>query len=247
MNPPKRREWGLRLPIPQRAHRRWGMADFFDERRKSIFVSIAKFKPSDTLYDFGCGNGSLLIYAVKKGNLAQAIGFENMPSRAKRARSLIRNTGLEDKITIEDDMYNADLSKADVIFDMMPEGRDDLASLYGRTKGIKRGTRLIKHDLPLIGFLPDRVKLPFYLMKYPFTKAPSRDEWARSVMGEKDATPNDVWRELYYYGHVKLYSKKEIQDFDSMLKSRVKECRWLMSQIPPSMREGPVKTSLDAS
>jgi SAM-dependent methyltransferase len=199
------------------------MADFFDERRKSLFVSIAEFKPSDVLYDLGCGDGSLLIYAVKKGKLTRAAGFENMPSRAKRARHRIKEAGLEAKITIEYDMYDADLSKADVIFDMMPEGRDDFAGLYGRTSGIRRGTRLVKHDLPLIGFLPDKVKLPFYLMRYPFTKAPSRDEWARSVMGEKDATPDDVWRELYYFGHVKLYSKKEIQDFDSMLKSRVKQ------------------------
>lgn len=82
---------------------------------------------------------------------------------------------------------------------------------------------MIKHDLPLIGFLPDRVELPFYLMRYPFKKASSRDEWVRSVLREKDATPNDLWRELYYYGYEKLYSKNEIQDFASALKSRVRQ------------------------
>lgn len=201
------------------------MADFFDERRKSLFVSIAEFKTSDVLYDLGCGDGSLLIYAVKKGKLTAAVGFENMTSRARRARRRVNEEGLGDRITIEHDMYDADLSKADVIFDMMPEGRDDFASLYGGKSGIKQGTRLIKHDLPLIGILPDRVELPFYLMKYPFRKASNRDEWVRSVLGEEDVTPNDLWRELYYYGHSKLYSRKEIEDFDLMLKNRVKEKR----------------------
>jgi hypothetical protein len=199
------------------------LADFFDDRRKRLFVKISEFKPTDILYDLGCGDASLLIYAVRKGNLVRAVGFENMPSRSGKARKRIKEAGLEGRIAIENDMYDADLSKADVIFDMMPEGRDDHASLYGRKGGIREGTKLIKHDLPLIGFLPDKVELPFYLMRYPFRKASSRDEWARSVLGEKDATPDDVWRELYYYGKEKLYSKKEIEDFDSMLRSRVKK------------------------
>lgn len=113
------------------------MADFFDDRRKSLFVKIAGFKTSDVLYDLGCGDASLLIYSVRHANIARAVGFENMPSRARRARLMIRRAGLEDRITIEGDMFDADLSKADVIFDMMPEVRSHYGVLYGGGSGIR--------------------------------------------------------------------------------------------------------------
>lgn len=170
----------------------------------------------------GCGDASLLIYSVRKSNVARAVGFENMPSRARRARLMIKEAGLEDRISIEGDMYEADLSKACVIFDMIPEGRDDYGALYGKRSKIKAGTRLIKHDLPLIGFLPDRIELPFYLMEYPFRKALGRQEWAQSVLLLPGATPEDLWHELYFYGYEKLYGRSEIRDFKAMLLNRVK-------------------------
>jgi hypothetical protein len=183
------------------------LADFFDDRRKSLFVKIAGFKHSDVLYDMGCGDASLLIYAVRKSNIARAIGFENMPSRARRARLKIQAARLEDKISIEGDMYDADLSKANVIFDMMPEGTNDYPLLYGKRSKIRAGTRLIKHDLPLIGFMPNKVELPFYLMEYPLRKASSRREWAESVLMQPGSSPKDLWHELYFYGYEKSYGE----------------------------------------
>ena len=53
------------------------------------------------------------------------IGFENMKSRARRARARIKAAGLESRIVMQNDMYDADLSKANVIFDMMPESPGD--------------------------------------------------------------------------------------------------------------------------
>ena len=94
-------------------------------------------------------------------------------------------------------MYDADLENADIILDMMPEGEDDLNDLY--SKKIRKGTRLIKHDLPLIGFLPDKIDYPFYRMTFPLKKAKSRREWASEVLQRRNVSPMDVWHELYYY------------------------------------------------
>src|SRR5438093_5541726 len=38
---------GDSLTRPQRPHHRWGRADFFDDRRKSLFVKIVEFRPSN--------------------------------------------------------------------------------------------------------------------------------------------------------------------------------------------------------
>jgi len=210
-----------KFPSAQRAHRQWGRADFFDDRTKSILVRLADMRPSDTFYDMGCGDASLLIYVVKAAGLARAAGFENMPSRFNRSWANVREAGLEGRVTIERDMYDADLADADVIFDMLPEGRNDVRDFYGRGMKIRDGTRLIKHDLPLIGYLPDKVGLPFYLMRFPLRKAGSRDEWAQAVLGDRGATVDQVWHELLYYGSEKNYYKSEVKQFDSLLRSRV--------------------------
>lgn len=178
-------------------------------------------KPSDVFYDMGCGDATLLIYAVKKCGLERAVGFENMQSRVRRAKMKIREAALEGKIILENDMYDANLREADVILDMMPEGRDDLRALYSR-KCIKNGTKLIKHDLPLVGYLPDKIEPPFYLMKFPLRKAKSSNEWASAVLREPNANADQLWHELYYYQHEKRYSKGEILQFISMLRNRVK-------------------------
>ena len=210
-----------KFPSAQGAHKQWGRANFFDDRRKSILVRLADMKPSDTFYDMGCGDASLLIFVVKTVGLLRAVGFENMPSRLGRSRANIRDAGLEKRITVEKDMYDADFADADVIFDMLPEGRNDLRDLYGRGRRIRDGTRLIKHDLPLIGYMPDKVELPFYLMKFPLHKAGTRDQWAQAVLRDQRATVNQVWHELLYYGSEKNYSKSEVMQFDSLLRSRV--------------------------
>jgi hypothetical protein len=178
-------------------------------------------KPSDTFYDMGCGDASLLIYVVNASGLHRAVGFENMPSRLRRSRVNIRSAGLENRITIEKNMYDADLTRANVIFDMIPEGSDDLRDLYARNRRIRNGTKLIKHDLPLIGYMPDKVDLPFYLMSFPLRKASTRKKWAQAVLCDSKATVDQLWSELLYYGNEKTYNKSEITQFDSLLRSRV--------------------------
>lgn len=178
-------------------------------------------KPSDVFYDLGCGDASLLIYVVKKCRLEKAVGFENMNSRVRKAKQKIIKAGLEGRVELYEDMYDADFSKADVIFDMMPEGRGDYRFLYSKNRQIRSGTKLIKHDLPLIGFLPEKIDLPFYLMQFPLRKARSPNEWASRVLQERAATVKQLWHELYYYQYEKRYDKGEILWFNSLLSGRL--------------------------
>lgn len=212
----------MKLSQPQRTHPRWGRANFFDNRHKAILLEIAQLKPSDVFYDLGCGDASLLIYAVKKCGLRKAVGFENMESRVRTAKQKIKKAGLDNRIFLENDFYEADLREADVIFDMMPEGNDDLKKLYSQNKHIRKGTKLIKHNLPLIGYLPDKIVFPFYLMKFPLRKAKSKNHWAKVVMQDPTVTISDLWYELYYYSYERVYSKSEIREFDAMLTNRLK-------------------------
>ena len=182
-------------------------------------MKLAKLRPSDVFYDLGCGDGSILVFAAKEFGVRKAVGFEKNPVRNGKAKKTVENAGLSRRITIKGDMNEGDLTEADVILDMLPEGEDDYQFLTER--GIKEGARLVKHDLPLIGFIPSEVDIPFYMMTFPFKKARSKQEWAAHVLQRKDATLSDLWHELYYYGYEKGYSKWDIKKFERILSMRL--------------------------
>lgn len=185
-----------------------------------MILDLAEAKPQDVLYDLGCGDASFLIFAVEKYRIKRAVGYENMPQRLGNARSKVKKRHLDRKIEIvgKDLNKEANLTNADIILDMLPQGKDDVEKLY--TCDINSGTKIIKHDLPLIGFMPDKIDYPFYRHTVPLIRAPNAKEWASAVLGQERASLSDVWHELYYYGTQKAYSKWEIKDFIKIAKRR---------------------------
>jgi hypothetical protein len=175
-------------------------------------LELANVKPHHILYDLGCGDASFLIFAVEKYGIRKAVGYENIPQRVGLARKNIRQQGLSKNITIiSKDFNKGDLSEADVILDMLAQGRDDYEKLY--SAGIKEGAKIIKHDLPLIGFMPDKVDYPFYKHSVPLLEARNAANWASIVLGFEGTTLHDVWHELRFCGYEKACSKWEIRDF----------------------------------
>jgi hypothetical protein len=185
-----------------------------------MFV-LANLRPSDVFYDLGCGDASVLIFAVKEFRVRRAVGFENEPIRKINAIQRIEREGLSDRITIEGDMRDADLSRADVILKMHYEEEDDYGELM--SAGIRRGTRLIKHDLPMLGFDFNQVDYPFYLSRFPLRKMRTAQLWASKVMGRDVTSLQDLWHELLFYRYEKRYYKPEVRNFDRILRLRMKD------------------------
>jgi cyclopropane fatty-acyl-phospholipid synthase-like methyltransferase len=63
-----------------------GYPDFFNERHKRKMFELANLRPSDVFYDLGCGDASVLIFAVKEFGVRKAVGFESEPRRNAKAR-----------------------------------------------------------------------------------------------------------------------------------------------------------------
>ena len=79
-------------------------------------LSIARAGPDDVVYDLGCGDGRMLLTAVKEFGVKRAVGYEIRKDLCGYAASKILNEGLEDKITlVHGDLFDADLHKAAVI------------------------------------------------------------------------------------------------------------------------------------
>ena len=200
-----------------------GYPDYFTERHKRKMLELAKLRPSDVFYDLGCGDASVLIFAAKEFRVRKAVGFESEPRRKAKAIQRVESEGLSSRIKIKGEMKNADLSGADVILSMHPEDEEDYDYFF--KSRVRSGTRLIKHDLPLLGFDFDDVDYPFYLIRFPLRRMRTAGQWASKVMGRDLGSLQELWHELLYYGHEKGYEKPEVRTFDRILRHHVKPRR----------------------
>lgn len=77
---------------------------------------IAQVTPEDVVCDLGCGDGRMLISAVKEFGAKKAIGYEIKEDVCQICLDSIHKEGLEDQITlIKGDMLKADLSEVSLI------------------------------------------------------------------------------------------------------------------------------------
>ncbi len=195
-----------------------GFADYFSERMKRKMFDLAALRPRDVFYDLGSGDASVLIFAVKEYHVRKAVGFENNPSRNALAKRRVSDAGLSHTISIRGDIRDADLDKANVILSMLSESEEDYEEVF--KDNIRPGTRLIKHDLPLLGFNYDKVDYPFYLTRFPLRRMRSPEAWASRVMERPVRSVQELWQELFYYQE-KGYAKSDVKRFEKILKSRI--------------------------
>lgn len=117
-------------------------------------VASANLKQDETVFDLGCGDGRLLI-AAEKHTKVRPVGFEIAPMVYLLA--LIRKVLARSKSKlVYKSFFNADLSKADVIFCyLLPNVMPRLAEKIG--KECKKGTRIISNTFHIHGMEPKRV------------------------------------------------------------------------------------------
>jgi len=121
---------------------------------KKMF-ELAELKPGEIVVDFGCGDGSLLLTAVKYFKAAKGIGYEIHPGVRWLGWLRARFSGVADKIDLRGgNFFKAELPKADVIATyLFPETQIKLEPLL--KKYYPSGTRVISRtfkypSLPLI-------------------------------------------------------------------------------------------------
>ena len=87
-------------------------------------VRLANFQSTDVLYDIGCGDGRVLIEAVRSSKLTSAVGVEYDQKYAKRAGHAVSDAGLDDFIKIiHGDACRIAMDDATVLFVyLVPEG-----------------------------------------------------------------------------------------------------------------------------
>ncbi len=108
-------------------------------------LKLADVKPTDVVYDLGCGDGVIVATAAQKYG-ARAVGIDIDPQRVQEATERARRMGVSDKVTIlQGDLFEADIKDASVVtlylltslnIKLMPKLKRDL----------KPGTRVVSQS-----------------------------------------------------------------------------------------------------
>jgi hypothetical protein len=120
----------------------------------SEMLDMAAVGPDDFLIDMGSGDGRIVLTAAKLRG-ARGLGIEIQPDLVRLSQEAARRQGIADRATfVRQDLFRTDVSKATVItLYLLPETVNMLAPKL--QKELRPGTRVLSHDYPLAGWLPE--------------------------------------------------------------------------------------------
>ena len=116
-------------------------------------LALVELRSGEVLYDLGSGDGCILILAAGKFN-AKAVGYEVDEKLANKAADMVREFHLQDRVeVIHDDLFNADVGKADVVtLYLSPRGNQLVKTKLENE--LKPGARIISLEFEVPGWEP---------------------------------------------------------------------------------------------
>lgn len=114
-------------------------------------LEMANLKPTDTLYDLGCGDGRILIAAAEQYHV-KAVGVEISERMARKAAEKVKKAGLQNEISIvHGNFLYTDLSRANVVTLYLATSAN--ASLKPTLeRSLRPKSRVISYDYPIPGW-----------------------------------------------------------------------------------------------
>jgi SAM-dependent methyltransferase len=112
-------------------------------------LDLAKVGKNDVLFDLGCGDGRIVVTAVKERGAQRAIGIDLNPQRITEARANAKSAGVEDKVQFMiGDLFKANFADATVVtLYLLPDVNRKLRPQLW--KQLKVGTRVVSHDFDM--------------------------------------------------------------------------------------------------
>jgi ribosomal protein L11 methylase PrmA len=122
-------------------------------------IKLAGIGKDDVVYDLGCGDGRMVIAAVKQGGAKKGIGVDIDPQRVKEAKENVQKEGVADKVEIRegDALKVKDLSDATVVLLYMGNEFDLLLRPI-LEKQLKPGARIVSHRFTMGDWKPEKTE-----------------------------------------------------------------------------------------
>ena len=120
-------------------------------------LEMARVTPADVVYDLGSGEGGIIIRAAQRFG-ARGVGIEIDADLVRKAQANAFREKVEHLTEFRvQDALSVDVSEATVVtLYMLPEFNTKLRPILDRQ--LKPGARVISHDFPVEGWVPDRTE-----------------------------------------------------------------------------------------
>jgi protein-L-isoaspartate O-methyltransferase len=120
-------------------------------------LRYADVGPGDFLIDLGSGDGRIVLTAAKVFG-ARGFGVEIKDDLVKQANQAAAAEGLAERVKfLKADLFKTDISQASVItMYLLPDTVNLLKDKF--LAELKPGTRIVSHDYPLNGWLPEKAE-----------------------------------------------------------------------------------------
>lgn len=135
-------------------------------------LKIAKVTSEDVVYDLGCGDGRLLITAVKKFGAKKAVGYEIRKDLYEELVRRIETEKLFNKVFVyNEDLLKADLSEATVVTLFLTSSANEKIKPKLEAE-LKHGARIVSHEFTFKDWIPQKVeelswhKIYLYVVPY---------------------------------------------------------------------------------
>ena len=116
-------------------------------------LKLADVKPTDVVYDLGCGDGVIVATAAQKYG-ARAVGIDIDPQRVKEATERAQKMGVSDKVQIrQGDLFEADIKDATVVTLYLLQSLN-IRLMPKLQKELKPGTRIVSQSFDMGGSWP---------------------------------------------------------------------------------------------
>jgi SAM-dependent methyltransferase len=118
---------------------------------------LAKVGKDDVVYDVGCGDGRLVIHAVKQWGAQKGVGIDLVPELVQQCRLNARAAGVGDKVTFleKDALAVKDFSEASVVLLYLSNPLNE-ALRPALRKTLKPGARVVSHRFVMGDWKPDK-------------------------------------------------------------------------------------------
>jgi SAM-dependent methyltransferase len=120
-------------------------------------LELAKVTGDDVVYDLGCGDGRIVVAAVKLRD-ARGVGVDIDPDRIEDATELALREGVTDRVTfVLDDLFQADFADATVVM-LYLQPEPNLRLRPRLLTELRPGTRVVSLSYDMGEWAPDEVR-----------------------------------------------------------------------------------------